>query len=250
MEFWAVPISVHYHSLYLTTVKRYAELLEKNGMYAQMDSATADAITIESLDEDLHCLHIRSLIHQGKDSAALAHYEKATDLLYRNLGVRPSEALRELYTDMMKAQEAIETDLGIIQQQLREAEAIPGAFVCEYGFFKMAYRLEARRAVRSGHSVFVALFTIFTNAGEIPELNILSTAMDQLLEALKNSLRKGDVVARYSGMQYVVMLPTLTYEDGERVMGRIANNFNKLNHRQSIKLHYKLQQLELAENDI
>ncbi|MBP0981549.1 MAG: winged helix-turn-helix domain-containing protein [Oscillospiraceae bacterium] len=248
MEFWAVPISVHYHSLYLTIVKRYAELLEQSGMYAKMSDTAAKALEIESLDEDLHCLQIRALIHQGKDAAALGHYDKATDLLYRNLGVRPSQALRELYTEMMKAQESIETDLGIIQQQLREVEALPGAFVCEFGFFKMAYRLEARRAIRAGQSVFIALFTVFTSLGEIPELNVLNTAMDQLLEALKGSLRKGDVVARYSGMQYVVMLPTLTYEDGEKVMTRIANNFNKYNRRQTVKLHYKLQQLELPED--
>lgn len=245
MEFWAVPISVHYHSLYLTVIKRYAELLEQNGMYAKMSDVVSRAIEIESLDEDLHCLQIRALIHQGKDSAALNYYDKATDMLYRNLGVRPSQALRELYDEMMKAQESMETDLSIIQRQLSEVEALPGAFVCEYGFFKMAYRLEARRAIRAGQSVFIALFTVLNGAGEIPELDTLNTAMDQLLEALKNSLRKGDVVSRYSGMQYVVMLPALTYEDGEKVMARIANNFNKYNRRQLVKLHYKLQQLEL-----
>ena len=76
---------------------------------------------------------------------------------------------------------------------------------------------------------------------------LLNVAMDQLLEAIKNSLRKGDVVSRYSGMQYVVMLPALTYEDGEMVMNRITNNFYKQIRRKPVKLHYRLQQLELPE---
>ena len=248
MEFWVIPLSVHYHSLYLTSVKRYAELLERNGMFNEMSDICSAALDIDMLDEDLHCLQIRSLIHRGKDKAALSHYEKATDILYRNLGITPSEALRELYVEIMKVHQSLETDLGVIQKQLREAEAIPGAFVCEYGFFKNAYRLEVRRAMRSGLSVFIGLITVSLPSGEIPPLDILNPSMDTVLEAIKESLRKGDVVSKYSGMQYVIMLPALTFEDGEKVMARIVNNFHKSSRRQSVKLHYKLQQIDLTDD--
>lgn len=250
MEFWAIPLSVHYHSLYLTAVKRYIDLLDRNGLYIEISQACTNAIIIDPLDEDLHCLQIRALLRQGKNSAALTQYEKATDILYRNLGIKPSESLRRLYVEIMKTHESLETDLGVIQEQLREAVSEPGAFVCEYGFFKEAYRLEIRRAARSGLSVYIGLFTVYTDTGEIPELPLLNVVMDQLLEAIKSSLRKGDVVSRYSGMQYVVMLPALTYEDGELVMNRIVNNFYKQIRRKPVKLHYRLQQLELPEEMI
>jgi DNA-binding SARP family transcriptional activator len=247
MEFWVIPLSVHYHSLYLTAVKRFVDLLDRNGLYIEISQVCTNAIAIDPLDEDLHCMQIRALLRQGKNSAALSQYEKATDILYRNLGIKPSDALRRLYVDIMRTNESLETDLGVIQDQLREAVAEPGAFVCEYGFFKEAYRLEIRRAARSGLAVFIGLFTVYTDTGEIPELSLLNPAMDQLLEAIKLSLRKGDVVSRYSGMQYVVMLPALTYEDGELVMNRIVNNFYKQIRRKPVKLHYRLQQLELPE---
>lgn len=247
MEFWVIPLSVHYHSLYLTAVKRFVDLLDRNGLYIEISQVCTNAIAIDPLDEDLHCMQIRALLRQGKNSAALSQYEKATDVLYRNLGIKPSDALRRLYVDIMRTNESLETDLGVIQDQLREAVAEPGAFVCEYGFFKEAYRLEIRRAARSGLAVFIGLFTVYTDTGEIPELPLLNPAMDQLLEAIKLSLRKGDVVSRYSGMQYVVMLPALTYEDGELVMNRIVNNFYKQIRRKPVKLHYRLQQLELPE---
>ncbi|WMJ83224.1 BTAD domain-containing putative transcriptional regulator [Oscillospiraceae bacterium LTW-04] len=247
MEFWAIPLSVHYHSLYLTAVKRFVDLLDRNALYIEISQVCTNAIAIDPLDEDIHCMQIRALLRQGKNSAALSQYEKATDILYRNLGIKPSEALRRLYVDIMRTNESLETDLSVIQDQLREAVSEPGAFVCEYGFFKEAYRLEIRRAARSGLAVFIGLFTVYTDTGEIPELPLLNVAMDQLLEAIKLSLRKGDVVSRYSGMQYVVMLPTLTYEDGDQVMNRIVNNFYKQIRRKPVKLHYRLQQLELPE---
>ncbi|MFV0496944.1 MAG: BTAD domain-containing putative transcriptional regulator [Candidatus Fimivivens sp.] len=250
MAFWVIPLSVHYHSLYIIAVKRFVDLLDRNELYAEMSQVCANAIAIDSLDEDVHCMQIRALLRQGKNSAALFQYEKASNTLYRNLGVKPSEALNRLYAQIMKTEESFETDLGIIQDRLRESASEPGAFVCEYGFFKEAYRLEIRRAARSGLSVFIGLFTVFTDTEEVPQLPLLNVAMDQLLAAIKFSLRKGDVVSRYSGMQYVVMLPTLTYENGEQVMNRIVNYFYKQKRCKSVKLHYRLQQLELPEQMI
>ena len=36
MEFWVIPLSVHYHSLYLTAVKRFVDLLDRNGLYIEI----------------------------------------------------------------------------------------------------------------------------------------------------------------------------------------------------------------------
>lgn len=148
-QMWVVPISAHYHALYLEAVKEYADLLEHAEKFETMAELCTRASQLDPLDESLHTLIVRALLRQGKDSAALSHYEKATDLLYRNLGVRPSEELRALYREIMDVEERLETNLEVIQANLREAAQRPGAFVCEYGFFKEAYRLEARRSARS-----------------------------------------------------------------------------------------------------
>lgn len=157
---WVVPISAHYHALYLEAVKEYADLLEHAEKFEAMAELCTRASQLDPLDESLHTLIVRALLRQGKDSAALSHYEKATDLLYRNLGVRPSEELRALYREIMDVEERLETNLEVIQANLREAAQRPGAFVCEYGFFKEAYRLEARRSARSGACVHIALITV------------------------------------------------------------------------------------------
>ncbi|NCB04454.1 MAG: diguanylate cyclase [Clostridia bacterium] len=247
MELWVVPLNAHYHALYLSAVKTLASLLEQEGHYAEMAELCSAAIAIDPLDERLHSLLVQALLRQGKDAAALNHYETATELLYRNLGVKPSEELRALYAEIMKTQKSLELDLGVVQRELMETETLSGAFVCEYGFFKEAYRLEARRAARYGMSVFVALMTVATPSGEVPSLELLNVTMEQLLDVIKSSLRKGDIVARYSGAQYVIMLPALTFEDGENVMDRIVTNFRRQYRRHFLKLHYKLQQLELTD---
>lgn len=238
-----VPISAHYHALYLEAVKEYADLLEHAEKFETMAELCTRASQLDPLDESLHTLIVRALLRQGKDSAALSHYEKATDLLYRNLGVRPSEELRALYREIMDVEERLETNLEVIQANLREAAQRPGAFVCEYGFFKEAYRLEARRSARSGACVHIALVTVSLPDGGVPPLGVLNTTMDQLLEVLVHNLRRGDVVSKYSGAQYVVMLPAANFEDSTMVVERIVNAFYRQHRRNFLKITYRIREL-------
>ena len=242
-QMWVVPISAHYHALYLEAVKEYADLLEHAEKFEAMAELCTRASQLDPLDESLHTLIVRALLRQGKDSAALSHYEKATDLLYRNLGVRPSEELRALYREIMDVEERLETNLEVIQANLREAAQRPGAFVCEYGFFKEAYRLEARRSARSGACVHIALVTVSLPDGGVPPLGVLNTTMDQLLEVLVHNLRRGDVVSKYSGAQYVVMLPAANFEDSTMVVERIVNAFYRQHRRNFLKLTYRIREL-------
>ena len=241
---WIIPYSVEYHNLYLQMIKDYAALLEKKERFEEMTTVCTRASQLDSLDETLHILIVRSLLRQGNDTAALAHYESATDLLYRNLGVRPSRELRELYSEIMSVEKSLETDLEAIQDDLRETAARPGAFVCEYGFFREAYRLEARRAVRSGTSVHIALITVSLPDGGVPPLTVLASTMDQLQEVLTGSLRRGDVVSKYSGAQFVVMLPAANFENSTMVMERVVSAFYRQHRRNFLRLSYKIRALD------
>lgn len=249
-QLWLVPLAVRYHTAYLAAVKDFAGLLYDKSRYEEMYCVCAKASGLDHLDEGLHTLIVRALLRQGRDSAALAHYEQATDLLYRNLGVRPSEELRALYREIMAAEKNLETDLGAIMGDLREAAARPGAFVCEYGFFKEAYRLEARRALRSGTCVHLCLITVTLPDGGMPPLKLLSQTMDQLLEVLVKNLRRGDVVSRFSGAQYVVMLPAANFENSNMVMDRVVRAFYQQHRHNFLKLTARVRELELIRTDV
>ena len=243
---WVISLSTHYHALFVRAVKEYAALLEKHEQFEEMTALCSRASGLDTLDEGLHILVVRSLVKQGRDAAALERYEMATDLLYRSLGVTPSAELRDLYTAIMATEKSLETDLAVIQQSLKETAIRPGAFVCEYGFFRETYRLEARRAARNGTCVHLALLTVSLPGGGMPELGALNNTMDQLLAILTNGLRRGDVVSRYSGAQYVVMLPAANFEDSAMVMERIVSAFYRQHRRSFLKISYRIRELEMA----
>lgn len=245
-QVWLVPLSVHYHTMYINAVKALCELLDQTEEFEEMYNIASDASNLDNLDEGLHTLMVRSLLRLGRNAAALSHYEQATELLYRSLGVRPSEELRALYQEIMSVEKSLETDLGVIVGDLKEAASRPGAFFCEYGFFKEAYRLEVRRAVRSGVCAHLCLITVALPDGGVPPLNLLSTTMDQLQEVLVKSLRRGDVVSKFSGAQFVVMLPAANFEDSSMVMDRVVASFYRQHRRNFLKLTVCIRELEFT----
>ena len=74
----------------------------------------------------------------------------------------------------------------------------------------------------------------------------MGTTMDQLLAVLNQSLRSGDVVAKYSSGQYVVLLPAANFEDSTMVMERVVNAFYRQHRRHFLRITYKIRELELT----
>ena len=73
--------------------------------------------------------------------------------------------------------------------------------------------------------------------------------MGHLGNAVTSSLRHGDVYTRYSVSQYMLLLPSASYENGEMVMQRIIRNYKKAYLRKDIIIHYSLQAVAPFESD-
>ena len=249
-ETWVVPLTAYYHTMYLKLVKDTIDLLAKKQEFEDIANICWQAITIDQFDEDLHYQLIYALYRSNNQHAALKQYSTTTDLFFEKFGITPSEKLQALYKEIVKTSKDIETDLNTIKDNLREQQQKSGAFYCEYEFFKDIYRLEARSAERTGNSIYLCLMTITTPSGNQPPLSNLNKAMDKLKACIFNSHRSSDIFSRYSVSQYILMLPTTSYESGERVLKRIAGEFQKSNNNDRIILQYKLQPLEpVSKND-
>ena len=242
-EVWTIPISARYHSIYLESVKELCSLLEEENDPETIINVILRAIEIDNLDEKLHCLLIMAYIRCDRYKDALDHYDSATNILYRNLGVNPSEELRSLYSQIMDTQRSLETDLAIIQEHLMENSLENGAFFCEYGYFVNTYQLTKRRLERLGLSTYLCLITLQTDRGKTPELTKLDGYMSKLLSVLKLSLRNGDVVSKYSGAQYILMLPCVNFENADMVMNRILSNYKKKFRTDKVLLTYKIKEV-------
>lgn len=243
-EDWVLPYNTYYRSLFFKCVANALDLLEEAGRDEDIEVVCNRALAIDQFEEDLHLAYISALVRQDKKAAALSHYNKMADMFFREMGVTPSEELREIYHELSQSLNNAETDLYSIKSALSEQEVNNDAFYCDFDVFRNLYRLEARAAERAGQAVFVGLLTLSGKDGDLEEGDELNQCMAILLETIHQSLRRGDVVSRFSLSQYILMLPTITVENAELVLGRVQERFKRNGKNLNVTLEAKIQPLD------
>ena len=224
-ETWVIPIAAYYHAMYIRTVRRTLELMETHGLWQQAEEVCRQALRLEPSQEDFYQHLMRNLLAMGQQSRAAAVYEEMSRLLLADFGVMPDQESRALYREALRSDNRRTVPAGTVLEQLREEDAVSGALVCDYDFFKMIYRAEARMVARSGTAIHVALISLSGVSGTVLSAKSLELAMDHMEEQIRTNLRKGDVVARCSPSQFVVMLPQANFEDSGMVCTRIRKAF-------------------------
>lgn len=240
-ETWVVPISTYYHSLYQKIAHHAIDLLLETENYSKIVDLCQKATQIDPYDENLHFHLIQALFKSGQQHAALEHYNHTVDMLYSEFAITPSEKLKSLYKVIRDTEHGITTDLSIIQDSFLEEGMQGGAFFCEYTVFKDIYQLESRAIERTGDSIYLCVLTLGDINGTLLQQPFLNKGMDALGDAIRSSLRRGDTYSRFSVSQYMILLPTSTYENGELVLKRIIQNFHKLYTRKNMTVNYSLQ---------
>jgi len=72
---------------------------------------------------------------------------------------------------------------------------------------------------------------------------LIEQGMKNLKNTLKKVLRIGDVAARYSDSQFIVLLPTCTYESSLAVSKRVAENFATMDKGKKVIIKTEYEQL-------
>jgi DNA-binding SARP family transcriptional activator len=237
-ELLAVPIATYYHNLYLNAVHEALDILNAEAQFDTIIEICQQAVAIDPFDEKLHLAMIQTLMANGMQQRAVSHYTKVTELYLNKFGINPSPELTALYKEIVKTSNNTEMNLNIIRDELREKNDEPGAFFCEYEFFKDIYRIQARTAARSGIVVQIALMTVIDAAGHRLNQKQMTTSMARLNDVIAASLRNSDIFCRFSVSQYLIMLPSANLEDSEMVLHRISSNFRKDYPHVKILLHY------------
>lgn len=241
---WAVNMTTYYHRLFIDSITCLYNLLAKKEDYKPMINICEKAISIDQYDESVYKIYIYCLIKLGKHKEALKAYDTITNRLYDELGVNPSNELKNLYRDIIKTLKSVETDLIAIKEDLNEGGKSECCYYCEYEIFKDIYRFIARRVNRTGESIYIMLCTLTDKNEDIPLVEYLTQAMENLKYSIGRTLRKCDVFARYSNSQFVVILPATSYENGCKVGLRIENAYKKTKLSKDVVMHYKLQPLD------
>ena len=243
-EPWVVPIAAYFHHLYVETAQAAVALLEERGRPEEVVSLCREALRREPCGEALYRSLMRALLALGRQQEVLSAYEEMSDLLLTTFGVMPEEETRALYREAARTVNDRALTPEDLQAQLREPPSQPGAMLCDYDFFRVIYHAEARAVARNGNAVHIALLSVAGEEGEDLPRRSLDLAMDHLQEVIRGNLRKGDVAARCSLSQFILMLPQANFENSRMVCDRIVRAFARQYPHSPARLHCSVHPLE------
>lgn len=247
---WLEPLRTYYHEIFIDVVLSLVDLLKAANDNNRIIKICEQATAIDYFEERIHLRLIEALVAEDQINRARAHYNEVTTVYYREMGIKPSEQMKNLYRLVGIDAKDFELDLTTIQEGLRGKETVNGAYLCDPELFRYFYQLERVRVERNGQSILLGLLTVTSADYTLPEKSILKEVIGNLQHAVLDSLRKGDLVTRWNEAQVLMLLPGLNREQADGVMERILNNFHRNYSLQGLTLHKKIESLMPLEEDV
>ena len=242
-ETWVIPVSTHYHNLYVVTTMQVAELLSRAERHGEAAYICRKTIASEPYHEPLHQMLIKELAAQGDLKGAGAVYEALSKRLMEDFGIHPSDQTRDIYREAAFAPGERPMPMEQVLEQLQEKERVPGAMRCDYDHFKVLCHVESRSMERNETVTHIALLSVGSSGEKPLTKRSLNRIVEQLGEEIRRNLRRGDVFSQCSASQYIIMLPRANYENSCMVCRRVLGAFHRAHPQVSAKFHYMVQPL-------
>lgn len=216
-EEWILGKKQYYEAAYLSTAKLLCSIWEEKEQWENLEILCRQIMDAGHEDEEIRSWMILSLYKQKKEE--LDPVQKADFQNGRHL-----KAIKNLLDEETETQ---------------------GAYFCDFAVFKQLYRLEARRIERLGIAEYAVLFTLSRKGNSCKEENssVLADGMCLLEDVIRRNLRSSDVAARYSATQFMILLPTCSYESSVRVSERILQAFLRSCGKKRLQISYEVAEI-------
>ena len=226
-EDWVSVENVSLRKMYFNCVRELCEELMEQDKYEEVLEISTRAAEIYPF-EDWQLWQIDSLIALSRYTEAMEIYQKATKLVFDELGLSPSPEMLQRFKLMGEHITLTAEMSGDIKSRLDEKEKAEGAYYCTFPSFVDIYHIFSRMMERNGKSVYIMLITLRSGLAAANNGDRKDRTTSRLLfDVIRESLRKGDIYTRYSYTQYLIMFPEINLDNCKVVSDRIAKNFRR-----------------------
>ena len=201
---WAGLPREHYRRLYLDSTKEAAAWLIDLNEYQTARRILEQGLAKDPYLEELHYLLLQVFVKQGEIKAALKHYSYCTNLLYKELGAKPSEGLKRIY-QMIREQTITGFNYANLKDELAQQAQFAGPMFCDPDQFWSFLLFERRRMIR--YKGETGLVILKLKVGNPNDGEPRPKVREFLEQALRQCLRSSDLVCYLSGDQLAMLLP-------------------------------------------
>lgn len=223
---WVAQESKRYRAMFCACVENAAGLLRVTQDYLRMKDLGLHAAKSYPL-ADWEMVTMEALMSMGQYNEARKLYDDTVELYFQRAGLHPSKRLMDLFHKLASQFESRYSALEEIQRELSEGQNHPkGGYLCPYPVFQGVYRMVRRMMERGGQSVYLMMCTVVDGKDNpMREGSTLEALSKRLEEAIRGSVRFGDVISRYGRGRYLVLLVNITRENCDSIQKRINSRF-------------------------
>jgi len=244
-EVWLVPSRNYYNRLYLKTLFKLIDLLKEKEKNEEIMEICEGALLIEPYEESIHIYLMDAMLKLGQISNAISHYEYTTSMLEKEVGVKASPGLKDIYRKIQNYfVEKSDLDINNIRNKL-EDNPENGALQCDFEYFKFLYNMQKRKSKRHNEFDYISIIT-FNENNKNNEIKDLKNWTKKVSDIIKGSLRNGDAFTFWNDTQVLLMLHEVKDDGLEKIENRIKKNLYNHNVHNAT---FKFQPL-ISENNI
>ena len=118
-------------------------------------------------------------------------------------------------------------DLAMITKALRESGNYTGALDLDYREFAKIYEYMNHLGERYKYHCYLVMVTMDTTPDYVMYIENIERALESMEQAIRQTIRKGDICTRYSSMQYLIILFEADETKIPKVMDRIFTQYYK-----------------------
>lgn len=235
---WAGAEARRYRELFGICVCRAASILRERQDWDQLEELGTYVMKTDPFS-DWEILTMEALIQSGRYEEARQLYADTADSYLTERGIYPTGKMMKMMEDMGEKMKHSYEALDQIQDNLmEEPEDIQGGYQCSYPVFRGVYQVINRMMERGGQSVYLMLCTLVDGKGNpMKEGKRQEELSLRLNEAIKKSVRHGDIINQYGRGQFLVLLINTTRENCVIVERRINQRFKAEGQRTGVQYH-------------
>ena len=242
-EPWMQSRTAACQSIILRAGNMLCEILEQEEDWKQLEIISKNVLLTDPLDPQAHGYLMNSLYGQQKYDCAAVQYEKSKKLMYENKRTIPTEKFQRIFQERMAEISVRPSDMTQLLEDVQDPEPPKGIYFCDYQVFRQLYRMEQRRMDRLGIAEHLLLLTLRQNRSTPDDGvsdNLMKEGMDLLETFIRRNFRTGDMAARYSYSQFIVLLYMCNYDAGVQAAERICQYFREIYRSSELELTYEL----------
>lgn len=215
---WMINRGERLHQLFLQMVDTRLRQLEQAGHVHRYVALVRRAIDADPTNEALQQRLIDGLRRTERDSDA----QQQEALVARLGNAVQDEMMADYYKRVKATNQALESGLNDLKDDLMRGEENYRAIVCDKRVFRALFRLQRRGMERTGGR---ALLGILTLTELDPSSEKRDVALNGLVKIMLLNLRRGDVITRLDENTIAMFLPNADESAANIIVDRLKRSF-------------------------